>query len=217
MRAIPALAMLAAALASAGCARLPIGAGYEEQDTRFGEVLPPAAEELAPGQAQDTDVLAALGPPALITALPSGYAFLYEGGQLTNRSVGANVYQFQAGYAWSGAQFAVAAFVFDADGQLRGAAIDRSDSGTGSGFSVGSQRAQAFDQIAFLLPAPQHLWSRQLLRRLPTGLNRGSDIVSGAHGLERRGTPVSVGQRTLASGYSDALALLELLRTQTGQ
>jgi hypothetical protein len=216
MRSVTLLAAVAI-LAVAGCARLPIGAGYEQQDAVFGEVLPATAESLAPGGARDADVLAALGPPTAITALPDGYAFLYEGGRLRTRSVGGNFYQFQSGYAWSSAQLAIAAFVFDDEGILCGAAVERGDEGTGSGFSAGSQGAQAFDQIAFLLPASQHFWGRQLLRRLPAGLNRGSDMASGLHGLERRGTPVDVGQRTLASGYSDAQALLDLLRTQTGQ
>jgi hypothetical protein len=211
------LAGLLAALGNGGCTRLPIGAGYETQNAVFGEVLPERVDKFVPGEARDTDVLAALGPPAAITALPEGYAFLYEGGRLKNQSVGANFYQAKAAYAWSSAQFAIAAFVFDAESILRGAAVERSDEGTGSGFSVGTQNAQAVDQIAFLVPASQHLWGRKLLQRLPAGLNRGSDVTLGEHGLQRRGTPVSVGQRTLASGYNDAAALLDLLRTQAGQ
>lgn len=216
MRALMLLALLAAS-AMGGCTRLPIGAGYERQNAVFGELLPAATDHLVPGAARDADVLDTLGPPTAISALPDGYAFLYEGGRLKNQSIGANFYQAKAGYAWSSAQFAIAAFVFDHEGGLRGAAIERSDEGTGSGFSVGTQHAQAFDQLAFLAPASQHLWGRKLLQRLPAGLNRGSDVTTGEHGLQRRGTPVNVGQRTLASGYNDAQALLDLLRTQTGQ
>lgn len=217
VRALVPVAILVAALASVGCSRIPIGGGYEHQAAVFGEVLPATAESLVPGAARDTDVLDRLGPPAAITALPGGYAFLYEGGRLTNQSLGASFYQAKAAYAWSSAQFAIAAFVFDDEGALQGAAVERSDEGTGSGLSFGGEHAHAFDQVAFLAPAHQHSWGRKLLRRLPAGLNRGSDITSGAHGLERRGTPVAVGQRTLASGYSDPQALLDLLKTQTGQ
>lgn len=201
----------------AACSRLPIGAGYEADFVSFDRVLPETAEALTPGTAMDTDVLAALGPPAAVTALPDGYAFLYEGGQLRNRGVGANFYQARASYAWSAAGFALAAFVFDREGRLTAAAIERSDEGTGQGFSIGAQSAAAVDQLPFVLPATQHAWGRQLLDRLPAGLNAGSDPDSGTAGFELRGTSPSVGQRALASGYNDAQALLDFLKRQAGQ
>jgi hypothetical protein len=201
----------------AACSRIPIGAGYEADFVSFDRVLPETAEALTPGAAKDADVLSALGPPAAITALSGGYAFLYEGGQLRNRGVGANFYQARASYAWSAAGFSLAAFVFDDEGQLTAAAVERSDEGTGRGFSIGTQNAVAVDQLPYILPASQHAWGRQLLDRLPAGLNAGSDPDGGAAGLELRGTSPSVGQRTLASGYNNAQALLDFLKRQAGQ
>ena len=201
----------------AACARIPIGAGYEADFVSFDTVLPRTAETLVASTATDGDVLVALGPPAAITALPDGYAFLYEGGQLRNRGVGASFYQARASYAWSAAGFSLAAFVFDREGRLTAAAVERSDEGTGKGFSIGSQNAAAVDQLPYILPASQHAWGRQLLDRLPAGLNAGSDPDSGAAGFELRGTSPSVGQRALASGYNDAQALLDFLKRQAGQ
>src|SRR5262249_50699717 len=44
--------------------------------------------------------------------------------------------------------------------------------------------------------APQHHWGMSLLNPLPQTLNAASDIDVGMHGLEQRGTPRAVGQRT---------------------
>lgn len=170
-----------------------------------------------PGQDTDRDVLATLGPPARLTRLAEGYAFLYEGGDLDARSVGASIYQFRSAYAWSKRSFQIAAFVFDPEGTLIGAAIERSDAGTGRGFSIGTRSATAADQFVFLLPASQHFWGRRMLRRAPQLLTEQTNLSSGEAGVERRGTTTKVGQNTLTSGYITALALLELLRTETGQ
>jgi hypothetical protein len=51
---------------------------------------------------------------------------------------------------------------------------------------------------ALTASAPQHQWGMGLLNPLPHTLNTASDIDAGMHGLEQRGTPVAVGQRTLA-------------------
>ena len=48
-------------------------------------------------------------------------------------------------------------------------------------------------------------------------LNAGSDPDGGAAGLDLRGTSPPVGQRTPASGYNDAQALLDFLKRQAGQ
>jgi len=45
--------------------------------------------------------------------------------------------------------------------------------------------------------APQHHWGMSMLNPLPQTLNAANDIDAGMHGLEQRGTPIGVGQRTL--------------------
>jgi len=214
----PAKALLGLALAAAAsaCTALPFSAGFTDEGSEFGDALPAAAEDLIAGQASDADVLDALGPPAAVTALPHGYAFLYESGRLSSKSVGGSVYSLRAGYSWSDAQFAIGAFVFDAEGTLVGRAVERSEDGTGSGFAIGTQKSKAAEQLLYTLPAAQHYWGRQMLRPIPRTLNQASNPDSGESGLERRGTTTKVGQRSLESGYLTALALLELLKTQTG-
>jgi len=199
-----------------GCTALPFSAGYTIESTEFGEGIPTLAEGLVPGQVSDADVLDALGPPTTVTALPDGYAFLYEAGHLSTKSVGASVYSLKAGYAWSDGQFAIGAFVFDATGRLTGRAVERSDEETGRGFSVGTQKSQAAEQAIYLLPYAQHRWGSQMLRQLPRTLNQPNNPDSGESGLERRGTTAKVGQRSLESGYLTALALLDMLKAQSG-
>jgi hypothetical protein len=199
-----------------GCASLPFSAGYTIESAEFGDQIPPEAEGFEPGVATHHAVLDGLGPPAAITALPDGFAFLYQGGRLANQSVGASVYSLRAGYSWSDAEKAAAVFVFDRAGRLVGGAVDRRADGTGRGFAVGTQRSEAADQLVFLLPSSQHFWGRQGLRRPPRTLMQQTNVDSGAHAVEQRGTTTRVGQRSLESGYVNALALLELLRQQTG-
>lgn len=43
----------------------------------------------------------------------------------------------------------------------------------------------------------QFAWGRQALEPLAATLNVGQSVSSGTHGIEMRGTPDSVGQRTL--------------------
>lgn len=214
MRAFLTVVVLMALLG--GCASLPVSAGYDHDLASFGKPLDAAAGRLAVGHATDADVLVALGPPALISKLKGGHGFLYESGRLNSESVGASVYSFRAGYAWSAAEFTVAAFVFDGEGRLTSKAVERRGNGTGSGFSVGHSKASSGDQLAYLVPAPQHFWGRQMLRRLPRTLMDGVNLESGAHGFERRGTTTKAGQRSLESSYVTAQALLDLLRSQSG-
>ena len=51
---------------------------------------------------------------------------------------------------------------------------------------------------ALTASAPQHHWGLSLLNPLPHTLHAANDIDAGMHGLEQRGTPMAVGQRTLA-------------------
>ncbi|MBY8975146.1 hypothetical protein KHP62_04960 [Rhodobacteraceae bacterium NNCM2] len=216
MRRTLALLIALTVLGTASCARLPAGAGYNRDAATFGSVIPQEAKALEPGAATYAEVVDLLGPPSVITALPEGFAFLYEGGSLDNQSVEVTVYSVRGGYSWSKAGFSAAVFVFDAGGQLRGKAIEERNDGTGRGMAVGTHRSNAADQAIYLVPAQQTFWGRQMLRRIPRTLNDASNLDSGQAGLERRGTTSKVGQRTLESGYLTALGLLELLKQQTG-
>ena len=216
-RAMAGMALGGALALVAGCSSIPFGAGFTEEGSTYGQTLPPAVDGLEAGTHTDSDVLDLLGPPAHVTALPAGYAFLYEGGHLQSRSVGASYHSFRAAYAWSTVEFSIAAFVFDDDGRLTAGAIERRDDGSGRGFSIGTQGARAADQLVYVLPSSQHLWARSMLRRTPVLLNEQSSLDSGEHGFARRGTTAKVGQETLPSSYVTAIGLLDLLRTQTGQ
>jgi hypothetical protein len=47
----------------------------------------------------------------------------------------------------------------------------------------------------------QFTWGRRALEPLTVTLNEGNSVTSGTHGIEMRGTPDSVGQRTLESQH----------------
>jgi hypothetical protein len=44
---------------------------------------------------------------------------------------------------------------------------------------------------------PQHRWGANSLRELPRALNSQSSPIGGQAGLEQRGTPPSIGQKSL--------------------
>jgi hypothetical protein len=50
-------------------------------------------------------------------------------------------------------------------------------------------------------PAPQHRWGMHMISPLPKTLNAANNVDAGMHGLEQRGTPNAVGQRTLERTY----------------
>jgi hypothetical protein len=217
VRRLTTLLALAVLAAAAGCVSAPLGAGYDDGRSAFGEPLLLDEAELEAGRATDSEVLDRLGPPTAITALPEGYAFLYQSGRVRTEGVGINILALRVGYAWSMKELELAVFVFDAAGVLVGSAVDHSVVDAGTGFAFGTQKAEAADHATYLLPLPQHRWGSQFLRSLPVLLNAQSNPDGGSNGLEQHGTTGKVGQRTLASGYITAQNLLELLKAQAGQ
>ena len=45
--------------------------------------------------------------------------------------------------------------------------------------------------------ALQHRWGMSMLTPLPQTLNAANDVEAGMYGLEQRGAPIAVGQKTL--------------------
>jgi hypothetical protein len=183
--------MLAYLLAS--CTRTVIHIG---NDIEF-----PNTQHLRP-HTHYADVLARLGPPAKLTALPDGFAFLYE--QST---------AFQYGFSWffiypvlglkltKGKRVVdTYAVVFDAHGFVVG---DGHTTGTVPlNVEVAISTLTSSKQLRELTaPAPVHRWGLSMLKPLPKTLNRESDIDVGQHGLEQQSTPKDVGQRALERVY----------------
>jgi hypothetical protein len=148
------------------------------------------------------DVLARLGPPAKVTALPDGFAFLYEQSTV-----------FQYGFSWffiypvlglgitKGKRVVdTYAVVFDAHGVVVG--DGHTTGAVPLSFEVSMSAFTSSEQLRELTaPAPVHRWGVSLLKPLPKTLNSGSDMDAGEHGLEQEATPKGVGQRTLERVY----------------
>jgi hypothetical protein len=66
-------------------------------------------------------------------------------------------------------------------------------------FAVSFSTGRQFQELT--TPTPQHHWGMSMLNPLPQTLNAASDLDAGMQGLEQRGTPTAVGQRTLESTY----------------
>jgi hypothetical protein len=142
------------------------------------------------------DVLGALGPPAKVTALPSGFAFLYESTQVLQRGIALSVYFLRVSVTKGDRVLDSYVVVFDERGLVVGHEKLTKSVPLSRTFAVTIPTGGPPQELTAL--APQHHWGMSLLNPLPHTLNAASDIDVGMHGLEQRGTPRAVGQRTLA-------------------
>jgi hypothetical protein len=143
------------------------------------------------------DVLVALGPPAKVTALPSGFAFLYERTQVLQRGIALSVYFIRVSVTKGDRGLDSYVVVFDGRGLVVGHEQLTKSVPLSVTFAVTIPTGGPPRELA--ASAPQHHWGMSLLNPLPQTLNAANDIDVGMHGLEQRGTPRTVGQRTLAS------------------
>lgn len=180
------------------------GAGCTLLERQIGEPLTASDVEFEEGQATLGQVVAALGPPSGMSALPDGVVALYEHLDLKERQFGINLeftglelFKLSLGRAQAAREALL--LVFDADGVLR-AREDRAwteDVGRGLGFQLIFVLLPTVDS-RHLVGSPQHHeWGRLALEPLPVSLNVQNSFVGGVHGLELRGTPTGAGQHTL--------------------
>jgi hypothetical protein len=143
------------------------------------------------------DVLVAMGPPAKVTALPSGFAFLYESTQVLQRGITLSFYFLRVSVTKGDRMLDSYVVVFDEQGLVVGhEKLTKSVPLSGT-FALTIPTGGPPRELK--ASAPQHHWGMSLLNPLPQTLNAANDIDAGMHGLEQRGTPTAVGQRTLAA------------------
>ena len=142
------------------------------------------------------DVLVALGPPAKVTALPSGFAFLYESTQVLQRGLALSVYFIRASVTKGDRVLDAYVVVFDEHGLVVGHEQITKSVPLSLSFAVTIPTGGPPRELT--ASAPQHHWGMSMLNPLPQTLNAPNDIDAGMHGLEQRGTPMAVGQRALA-------------------
>ncbi len=149
-------------------------------------------------------ILDELGPPAYITSLADGFAFQYETLQIDEQQFGLSAdidlfRWFKLSYGRAKVDREVHTFVFNNAGyvQAYGKKQTRDDAGKGISYQFIVKVAQVVDTQYLDKASPQHNWGIALLQPLPVALNREQSLDSGLHGLEQRGTPSEIGQRTL--------------------
>jgi hypothetical protein len=179
----------------AGCSRWTYEIGRELSV----EEVPVVADKLELG-----DVLGRLGPPQRMSAMPGGYMLAYEHWQIVENSVGlslsaagADFLSLDWGSARTRGEFLLLSF--NREHQLVGSTFevwDR-DAGGGQGIQPLLSVVDVVDVDDLTNPMPQHRWGGFSLEELPVTLNADNHLDSGQSGLEQRGTPTSIGQRSL--------------------
>ncbi|HET6593171.1 MAG TPA: hypothetical protein VFG48_09680 [Xanthomonadales bacterium] len=187
--------LVLASLASTGCTTI---------GRRVGAPISEPTADLEEGITRVSDVVDLFGPPARLSALPDGLAMLYEYIDATEKQLGINLELigldwFKLAFGRGAADRQALLLVFDQDGilQAREYKAWRENIGRGLGFQIFFVAMPTVDS-KHLWEAPEQFgWGRQALDPLTVALNAGSSVTSGTHGIEMRGTPDSVGQRTL--------------------
>jgi hypothetical protein len=151
------------------------------------------------------DALSALGPPLSITAMPGGYALLYQHFDIHERQIGVNSEQpflrwFKLSLADADGEKDTLMLHFNNDDQLIASRLYTQEEDYGEGGSV--MFALSFVSIVDTSDLHESLWGMKswgvsLLQSPIVAQNRQSSLDSGQSGLEQRGTPANVGQRTL--------------------
>lgn len=201
-------------LAGVGCARVR----YTLDEPAYWD------RPMVAGESTHRDVLDQLGPPAKLTALPDGFAFLYEHLTSDEDQLGIGIGEFvgiviprfqdlgfQIAFAKGYGYHEILLLEFDRDGRLRDAAFQRRDQDQGFTFGLThSLTAQRVGGFTIVEPLMANYWGAVLLRPPPMGLNVAQDLDSGASGLQQRNLSPDVGQGVTIPRPDDALVAREL-------
>lgn len=187
---------LAIPFALSGCAHL-------HKD--LGTPLPTAAEVALEPSGHYSDFLRAYGPPAKISALPSGFVFLYEHVQIDERQYGLILpgpiaKYFKIVWATSLATTDVAVFLFDQQGHLSGSGYRTFENDPGGGFGL-----TLFFKIKSLTDIDEYThsqegileWGMAKFRPIPLALNTAQSLDTGDKGLDVLRVDGMAGQRAL--------------------
>jgi hypothetical protein len=192
---ISAALLVLAAAASAGCTTI---------GKRYGEPIPATLPGLQDGASSVHEVVDTLGPPSRMSALPGGMVMLYEFIDATENQFGINLeliglnwFKFAFGRGEADRQALM--MVFDDAGilQARRYRTWTESVGRGLGFQLFFVAMPTVDTRHLWGAPEQFAWGQKSLDPLTVTLNAGQSVTSGTHGIEMRGTPDSVGQRTL--------------------
>jgi hypothetical protein len=163
-------------------------------------VRPPDADR----QTQLRDVLLQLGPPQRLSRTANGYVMAWEHWLIREDSLGfslgflgADLLSVDWGDARVSGEFLLLSF--DREHRLVSSDFASWDGNAGGGAAVqpvfGVVSVVDVDDLTERMP--QHDWGRGNLLRLPEAINAPWAPDLGSGGIEQRGTPTGVGQRSL--------------------
>jgi hypothetical protein len=190
-----ALSLLGSVFVLSGCSTI---------HTEVGRPLPEQASPLVEGTTRAETVVHDLGPPHAVSALPDGFAFLYEYSRVSEFQFGLSLKTVRMPYfklikADSNLSEAARILVFDERGVLRaqGSAAWKEKLSGGGALQFIFSVLSLTDTSAFRREPDPLTWGRGNLQRPPVTLNSAQDLRSGINGLQQRVAPVFVGQATL--------------------
>tara|TARA_R110001592_G_scaffold337300_1_gene623684 strand:- start:298838 stop:299437 length:600 start_codon:yes stop_codon:yes gene_type:complete len=151
-----------------------------------------------------TDVLAKLGPPLRLSAAGEGYILAWEFWKIREDTIGlslgalgSDILSVDWGKAHMHGEFLLV--TFNRQHQVTGRAFSRwsSDGGGGQAIQPLVGLVSLVDVEDMVDKLPHHQWGSGLLLPLPEAMNAQSRPDMGQTGIQRRGTPNGVGQRSL--------------------
>jgi hypothetical protein len=184
-------------------------AGCSVLKKEIGVAVDPAEIGFLEGETHYRAILDQLGPPAKVSALPEGLAFLYEYARTDEKQIAIGLgelvvineilglFKLSGGRGIADRQAFL--LTFDDKGILKSQRFNeyRENLGTGGAIQIFLTVAPLIDS-SFLedeIGPPE--WGKTLLRPLPETLNVRQSLDTGDHGLEQEGTTTAVGQHTL--------------------
>ncbi len=167
----------------------------------------PLSESQVPDRTQRVglgEVLDQLGPPLRISATSSGFVLAWEHWEIHETNIGfslgvagVDALSIDLGSSTTRGEFLLLGF--DHQHQLTDSAFTSWENSAGGGKAIQpfASLVSVVDVDDLLDKMPQHVWGAASLRELPLTLNAGSEPDMGQNGIEQRGTPKAVGQRSL--------------------
>lgn len=172
--------------------------------TEVGNPMPQPSSPLVEGETRVHTVIHELGPPHAISALPDGFAFLYEYSRVSEFQWGLSLDSLRLPYfkivkGDSHVSESAQILTFNKKGVLTAQGMDawREKLGSGAALQLVISALSLTDATAFRRVPDALLWGRGLLQEPPVALNAAQDLRGGQHGLQQRIAPLFAGQASL--------------------
>lgn len=179
-------------------------AGCSSFRTVWGRPLAADVGQFSEGSTRVETVIDTLGPPAQISALPDGFAFLYEHSIVSEFQLGISVNApllkwIKFVRASNRLDQDILLMLFDDQGVLQSMDPEawKEKLGGGGAAQFLFSAISLTDDSALRQLSPQHEWGQYALLRLPVLLNSQQSLRTGQHGLQQRLAPLFAGQATL--------------------